>query len=381
MRLLIAGGGTGGHLFPGIAMAEELTSRQPENSVVFVGTARGLEMSAIPKAGYSLELIDVSGLKGKGPLSLLRGLLRLPRALLQSLILLRRVRPDVVLGVGGYASGPVLLAAWLLRIPTAIQEQNAVPGVTNRLLGRFVGAVFTAFPDAAVYFPRAKVHDLGNPIRRALLENFLKPGGSGPCDDPSAFRLLVLGGSQGARRINETVPAATALLSAPLRARLCVTHQTGASDNGQAAQAYQLAGVRADVVAFIDDMSRAYQEANLLVCRAGASTLAELTVCHRAAILIPFPFAADDHQTRNASVLVAAGAAVLIPERELTPARLAGEIEALAAAPDRLRAMEHAAAHLGRPEAARDIVEVVSQIARHFPQPGRRITPGRPREY
>jgi UDP-N-acetylglucosamine--N-acetylmuramyl-(pentapeptide) pyrophosphoryl-undecaprenol N-acetylglucosamine transferase len=172
-----------------------------------------------------------------------------------------------------------------------------------------------------------------------------------------------------------------ALLSAPLRARLCVTHQTGATDNGQAEQAYRKAGVRAEVVAFIDDMSRAYQEANLLVCRAGAGTLAELTVCHRAAILIPFPFAADDHQTRNAAVLVAAGAAVLIAEGNLTSQHLAAEIEGLASAPERLRAMENAAAHLGRPEAARDIVEVVSQLARHLPQPGRRVTPGRPREY
>jgi UDP-N-acetylglucosamine--N-acetylmuramyl-(pentapeptide) pyrophosphoryl-undecaprenol N-acetylglucosamine transferase len=381
MKLLIAGGGTGGHLFPGIAMAEELTSRQAQNAVVFVGTARGLEAKAVPQAGYPLELIDVTGLKGKGVLGVLRGLLRLPRALLQSLRLLRRQRPDVVLGVGGYASGPVLLAAWLLRIPTAIQEQNAVPGVTNRLLGHFVGAVFTAFPEAADHFPRAKVHDLGNPIRRAMLENFLKPSGAGPCVEPSAFRLLVLGGSQGARRINEIVPRAVALLSPALRARLCVTHQTGASDAATIREIYQKAGVRSEVLAFIDDMSQAYQEANLLICRAGASTLAELTVCHRASILIPFPFAADDHQTRNASVLVDAGAAVMIPEGDLDAARLAREIERLAGDPQLLQRMEQAATHLGRPEAARDIVEVVSQLAHHLPQPGRRATPTHPREY
>jgi UDP-N-acetylglucosamine--N-acetylmuramyl-(pentapeptide) pyrophosphoryl-undecaprenol N-acetylglucosamine transferase len=381
VKLLIAGGGTGGHLFPGIAMAEELTSRQPENDVVFVGTARGLEARAIPKAGYPLELIDVTGLKGKGAFGLLRGLLRLPRALLQSLRLLRRQRPDVVLGVGGYASGPVLLAAWLLRIPTAIQEQNAVPGITNRLLGRFVGAVFTAFPEASRHFPRSKVHDSGNPIRRALLENFLKPGGAGPCDDPNSFKLLVLGGSQGARRINEVFPQAVALLPAALRGRLCVAHQTGASDVTPIEETYRQAGVRADVVGFIDDMSRAYQEANLLICRAGASTLAEITVCHRASILIPFPFAADDHQTHNASVLVAAGAAVMIPESKLTPERLSAEIERLVANPQVLHAMEQSAAHLGRPEAAREIVEVVSQLAHHRPQPGRRATPSHPREY
>jgi UDP-N-acetylglucosamine--N-acetylmuramyl-(pentapeptide) pyrophosphoryl-undecaprenol N-acetylglucosamine transferase len=385
VKLLIAGGGTGGHLFPGIAMAEELTSRQAQNAVVFVGTARGLEAKAVPQAGYPLELIDVTGIKGKGILGVLRGLLRLPRALLQSMQLLRRQRPDVVLGVGGYASGPVLLAAWLLRIPTAIQEQNAVPGVTNRLLGHFVGAVFTAFPEAAHHFPRAKVHDLGNPIRRAMLENFLKPSGAGPCVDPSAFRLLVLGGSQGARRINEIVPRAVALLSSSLRARLCVTHQIGASVAAATVTAireiYQQAGVRSEVLAFIEDMSQAYQEANLLICRAGASTLAELTVCHRASILIPFPFAADDHQTRNASVLVEAGAALMIPEGELDPARLAKEIERLAGDPQLLQRMEQAATHLGRPEAARDIVEVVSQLAHHLPQPGRPATPTHPREY
>jgi UDP-N-acetylglucosamine--N-acetylmuramyl-(pentapeptide) pyrophosphoryl-undecaprenol N-acetylglucosamine transferase len=377
MKVLIAGGGTGGHLFPGIAVAEEIVARDPRNQVLFVGTARGIEVREVPKAGFPLELVRVSGLKGKGPLAILFGLFRLPWALVGSLRILGRYRPAVVLGVGGYASGPVLLAARLRGIPTAIQEQNASAGVTNRILGHLVRIVFTAFPEAGSAFAAAKVRQLGNPIRRKLLDNFLEPH----VREPSGrFPLLIIGGSQGAHALNLAVPEALALLPPELRAHLDVRHQTGARDRDSVAARFRELGIQADVADFISDMSSAYAWASLVVGRAGASTLAELAVCRRAAILVPFPAAADDHQTKNARALVQSGAAVLIPESELTPERLAGEIAALAQNPARLASMEQASARLGRPESAREIGEVLSQLAIGSPHPGQRASPTRPAE-
>lgn len=377
MKLVIAGGGTGGHLFPGIAVAEELVSGSADSEVLFVGTARGLEARELARWGYPLRLISATALRGKGLLGLLLGCLRLPVALVQSLRLLRHFRPQAVLGVGGYASGPVLLAARLLGLPTAIQEQNARAGFTNRLLGRFVQLVFTAFAGAGAAFPRGKVRQLGNPIRRALLDNFLAPNLG---RDPSRFSILVLGGSQGAHALNLAVPEALATVPAELRARLRVLHQTGARDLASVAARLSALGLAGEAVDFIVDVSKAYADSNLVVARAGAGTLAELTVCQRASILVPFPSAADDHQTANARTLVEAGAALLLPEAELTPARLGGLVAALAADPARLAAMERAAAHLGRPEASREIVDVLLQLASGDPNPGRKASPTRPPE-
>ncbi len=358
MRLLVAGGGTGGHVFPGMALAEEVVTRHPRNDAVFVGTGRGLEARVVPEAGFPIEFVDVRGLKGQGPAALLRNLARLPGALLQSLAILRRWRPDVVIGVGGYASGPVVLAAWLLRIPTAVQEQNAVAGLTNRVLGRLVRAAFTAFPEAGPDFPRRKVHQLGNPIRRELLDNFMRPAAEHP-----APRVLVLGGSQGAHALNMRVVEALPHL-ADLRDTLRVTHQTGARDRDAVERGYRAVGFTPDAREFIEDMSRAYAEADLVVCRAGATTLAELTVCKKPSILVPFPAAADNHQVVNARSLVEGGAAVMIEERELTGERLAAEIRALLADPARRREMARAAGRLGSPAAAREIVDVCGELAR-----------------
>jgi UDP-N-acetylglucosamine--N-acetylmuramyl-(pentapeptide) pyrophosphoryl-undecaprenol N-acetylglucosamine transferase len=377
MKLLIAGGGTGGHLFPGIALAEEIVARNPQNQVLFVGTARGIEVREVPKAGFPLELIKVTGLRGKGLLGLAGGLLKLPLALLGSLRILRRYHPDVVLGVGGYASGPVLLAARLLGVSSAILEQNATPGITNRILGRMVRLVFTAFPEAGVFFPARKIRQLGNPIRRSLLDNFLKPH---PRNTPGRFSLLVIGGSQGAHAINLALPEAVDRLPPDLRSSMCIRHQTGPRDREVVAKRFQGIATKAEVVDFISDMSAAYAWANLVVARAGASTLAELAVCRRASILIPFPAAADDHQTKNAAALAQSGAAVVIPETEMTPERLAKEILTLAQTPERIAVMETAAARLGRPEAAREIGEVLSQLAGGSPNPGERASPTRPVE-
>lgn len=357
MRMVIAGGGTGGHLFPGIALAEEVVTRHPANEVLFVGTRRGLEARVVPQAGYPLEFVEVTGVKGKGLGGLVAGLLRVPRAILQSIRILRRVKPDVVVGVGGYASFPVVLAAFLLGIPTAIQEQNAFPGLTNRLLGVVARAVFVAFDEAAAHFPARKTHNVGNPTRKALFENFLRPQ-----TRHDAFRVLVFGGSQGARAINGGATEAFARLS-DLEGRLEILHQTGAADEEATRAAYESAGLSAEVLPFIDDMSTAYAWSDLVVCRAGATTVAELTVCKKASILIPFPFAANDHQTLNARALAERGAARTIPQSELTGERLAGEIRALAEDPEARRKMERAAGLLGRPEAAKEIADLCVDLA------------------
>jgi len=356
VRMLIAGGGTGGHVFPGIALAEEVVGRHPQNDVVFVGTARGLEAEVVPASGFPIELIRVQGLKGKGAWGLLSGLMVLPRAFLQCWRILRRWRPDVVVGVGGYASGPVVLTAWLLRIPCAVQEQNALPGFTNRVLGRFVDAVFTAFPHAGRHFARRKVFQLGNPIRRQLLENYMRPSTA-----HAERQLLVFGGSQGAHGLNMRFIEALPHL-ADLRDSLRITHQTGLQDRAAVEKGTRACGFQPDVRAFITDMSAAYAEADLVVCRAGATTLAELTVCKKPSILIPFPKAADNHQVANAQSLVEAGAAVMIEERDLTGEFLAAEIRAILDSPGRREAMARAAGRLGSPQAASEITDVCTQL-------------------
>ncbi len=377
MRFLIAGGGTGGHLFPGIALAEEVKTRHPRNEVVFVGTERGLESKVVPKAGFKLELIDVGPLKRQGFFGLLRGLGRIPRSLCQSVRILRSFDPDVVVGVGGYASGPLVLAAWLLRIPTAIQEQNALAGFTNKLLGKFVRACFIAFEEARPQFPARTTHLIGNPIRRAFLDNYLVTKQPGP-----RLSLLVTGGSQGAHVLNLRVIEALELLAPEMGARLSVVHQTGTKDSGEIAARYEklaaATGLQARATEFIDDMSAAYAGADLLVCRAGATTIAELTVCKKPAILVPFPFAADDHQTVNARALVAAGAAVLFKEQDLTAQTLADEIRALEGDRERLKKMSRQSALLGRPEAAREIADVcVSLCSARLIKEGRNLPPGK----
>jgi UDP-N-acetylglucosamine--N-acetylmuramyl-(pentapeptide) pyrophosphoryl-undecaprenol N-acetylglucosamine transferase len=358
VRLLVAGGGTGGHVFPGIALAEEVVTRHPANDAVFVGTKRGLESTVVPQAGFPVELIDVKGLKGKGLLETLKNLLLLPLAFVQSVRILRKWRPDIVVGVGGYASGPVVLVARLLRVPTAIQEQNAIPGFTNRVLGKVAQAAFTAFPEAASHFPPRKVYQLGNPIRRKLMENYMRPEVR---HEPP--RLLVFGGSQGAHALNMRVVEALPHL-ADLREHLRITHQTGAKDREQVENGYRACGFAPDVREFITDMSSAYAESDLVVCRAGAMALAELTVCKKPSILVPFPHAADNHQLHNARSLVDAGAAVMIEERDLTGELLAHEIRAILSTPARREKMARAAARLGSPQAAKEIADVCIELVR-----------------
>lgn len=356
MRVLIAGGGTGGHLFPGIALAEEIVTRHPKNDVVFVGTDRGLEARVVPQNGFVFEAIKSRGLKGMGFVKLMLGLLLLPVSFFSAIGLLRKYRPDVVVGVGGYSSGPVVLMAWLMRIPTAIQEQNALPGLTNKVLGKFVDAIFVSFEAAIPYFPYKRAHSLGNPIRRALLENFLRSKVA-----HERFTLLIFGGSLGAKGINSRVIDALPHLQ-DLKGQVHIIHQTGKGDLEAVTKAYAEANFPAEVREFIDDMAGAYLGADLVLCRAGATTLAELTVCKKASILVPFPFATDDHQAVNAKALVDAGAAVMFREAELTGEKLAATIRELKNDPSRLAKMEKAAGLLGRPEASGEIAAVLQQL-------------------
>jgi UDP-N-acetylglucosamine--N-acetylmuramyl-(pentapeptide) pyrophosphoryl-undecaprenol N-acetylglucosamine transferase len=356
VKVLIAGGGTGGHLFPGIALAEEVVTRHHKNEVVFVGTERGLEAKVVPQAGFPLEFIKVKGLKGKGLGQLLLGLLALPLAFIESFRILKKHKPDVVVGVGGYASGPVVMAAWMVGIPTAVQEQNALPGMTNKILGKFAKVVFTAFEEARRFFPEGKVQLVGNPIRRKLMDNYLRSHVA-----HERFSVLVFGGSLGAKGLNQRVVEALDSL-VDLKGQLNFLHQTGKNDLEMVRKGYADRGFQAEVVEFIDDMSAAYARADLVVCRAGATTLAELTVCKKASILVPFPYATDDHQAVNARALVEAGAAVMFREAELTGQKLAEQIRLLKTDPVRLKQMEKKAALQGRPEASKELADVLVDL-------------------
>lgn len=354
MKVLIAGGGTGGHLFPGIALAEEVVTRHPKNEVVFVGTERGLEARVVPKEGYPLEFVKVQGLKGKGVVGLIKGLIALPLAFLASFRILSRQKPDVVVGVGGYASGPVVLAAWLMGIPTAIQEQNALPGLTNKILGRIVKVVFTSFEEARNHFPEAKVQMIGNPIRKKLMDNYLRSSAA-----HEKFSVLVFGGSLGARGVNTRVLGALDALG-DVKDQISIVHQTGKLDLETVKTGYADKGFAdvATVVEFIDDMSSAYAKADLVICRAGATSLAELTVCKKPSILVPYPYATDNHQEVNARALVDAGAAVMFRESELTGQKLAETLRGLMTDPAKLKQMAKKAGILGRPAAAKELADV-----------------------
>lgn len=348
--VLIMAGGTGGHVFPALAVAEEL--RHAGVPVVWLGTAQGLEARLVPAAGFPVEWIGVAGLRGKGVLRWLSAPVMLARALWQAAAVLRRQRPAVVLGMGGFASGPGGLMAWLGGIPLVVHEQNAVPGLTNRLLGRLARQVLQAFPDS---FPaRYRAETVGNPVRPAIaalpVPRARLAGRSGRA------RLLVVGGSQGALALNRLLPAALALLEPDERPD--VRHQAGGQMLAVAQDAYRAAGVEATVEPFIDDMAAAYAWADLVLCRAGALTVAELTAAGIGALLVPFPYAVDDHQTVNAGFPARAGAALLLPQATLTAVALADELRELLKDRARLLALAEAARTLARPEAAARVAAV-----------------------
>jgi UDP-N-acetylglucosamine--N-acetylmuramyl-(pentapeptide) pyrophosphoryl-undecaprenol N-acetylglucosamine transferase len=353
--IVFAAGGTGGHLYPAVALAREFVRQAPAVRALFIGTTRGIEAKVLAHEGFELAMIAARPVMGQGVLQATVGLLSLPGAIGQSLVLLRERRATFVLGVGGYTSPPVLVAARLLGLPRAILEPNAYPGMANRVVGPIVNLVFLAFHEAAGYFPATKVRVTGMPVRRELFA----PGAPLPEEGGGAQQgrrtLLVFGGSQGARAINEAMIEALPRWAA-MREQVAIVHQTGEADYARVKAAYERAGVRAEVAPFLFDMPRALRAADLVVSRAGAMTLAELTVCGKPAILIPLPHAIHQHQVHNARVLAEAGGAVLLPQRELSGARLAQEVAALLGDPGRLRAMGERSRGLGRPAAAETIV-------------------------
>ncbi|MDX1656896.1 MAG: undecaprenyldiphospho-muramoylpentapeptide beta-N-acetylglucosaminyltransferase [Candidatus Competibacteraceae bacterium] len=345
--VMIMAGGTGGHVFPALAVAASLGERGVP--VVWLGTSRGLEFRLVPAAGLPLETIGVAGLRGKGVVKLLAAPVMLTRALLEAASLLRRHRPRLVLGMGGFASGPGGLAARLLGIPLVIHEQNALPGLTNRWLARLAVRVLQAFPDS--FPPERGALTVGNPVRREICDLPVPAqrldGRRGP------GRLLVVGGSQGALALNQLVPQALALMAPDQRPEVC--HQAGGRQLEAARQAYAQAGVTAHLTPFIDDMAAAYGWADLALCRSGALTVAELAGAGLGSLLVPFPFAVDDHQTRNGRFLADAGAAQILPQQQLTPQLLAGQLQQLLADRPRLLTMAEAARALARPRAAEEV--------------------------
>ncbi|HKK03171.1 MAG TPA: undecaprenyldiphospho-muramoylpentapeptide beta-N-acetylglucosaminyltransferase [Gammaproteobacteria bacterium] len=342
-RVLVMAGGTGGHVFPALAVAEALRARGLD--VTWMGTRLGLEARVVPQAGIPVEWISIGGLRGKGPLTRLTAPFKVGLAVLQALRIMLRLRPAVVLGMGGYAAGPGGIAAWLTRRPLVIHEQNAVAGTTNRILARFAKRVLAAFPGAFPYTVSSEV--VGNPVRPGIAA--LPPPDRRLARREGPVRLLVLGGSQGALALNEAVPGALARLPEPLRP--AVRHQAGRNTLQVARQAYEAAGVAAEVSEFIDDMAEAYGWADLAICRAGALTVSELAAAGLPSVLVPLPTAVDNHQALNGGYLVAAGAAVLLPERQLGPDRLARLLAGLVADRSRLRDMARRARAAARPQA------------------------------
>jgi UDP-N-acetylglucosamine--N-acetylmuramyl-(pentapeptide) pyrophosphoryl-undecaprenol N-acetylglucosamine transferase len=380
MKLIIAGGGTGGHLFPGIAVAEEFLARDRSNEVLFVGTERGIEARAVPAAGYRLEIISAAGIRGKGGFSQIKGIAMMIYGYAQSRKVLKAFRPDMVLGVGGYASLPMVLAAKGMQIPRFIHEQNAIPGQTNRLLARFADRVFITLEESARYFPKESTLLTGNPLRRQILEMvekanpprppFIKGGEHLPpfqgeaCPERSrrgrggdgVFHLFIFGGSQGAHAINMAMLAALPLLKQS-QTRLEIVHQTGENDHAEVTAAYRAAGVEARITPFISDMAAEYAQADLIICRAGATTIAEVTACGKTCLFIPFPHAVDDHQRRNAEALLKKDACFMMLERELTGETLAETISSLAKDPELVRRTGALAFSLAKLDAARIIVD------------------------
>jgi UDP-N-acetylglucosamine--N-acetylmuramyl-(pentapeptide) pyrophosphoryl-undecaprenol N-acetylglucosamine transferase len=356
LRVVIAGGGTGGHLYPGIAVARELLRRVPEARVTFAGTARGIESRVVPREGFELDLLRSAGLKATSPVAMMRGLALLPLGGIDAWRILSRRAPDIVLGVGGYSSGPVVLAAALRRVPTMVLEQNAIPGFTNRSLARWVSAAAVTFESTAPFF-RGRAIVTGNPVRPEFFddEHDAAPVPAGP---PG---VLIFGAYQGSHAINVAMVEAAPRLAAH-SGRLAITHQTGERDLEFVRNAYVAAGLEARVEPFLFAMDREMRRADLIVSRAGATTLAELTAAGRPSVLIPLPTAADDHQRRNAEVLAAAGAAVVIEQRVLNGEVLADRIRALIGDRDRLAQMRAAARRLARPDAARAIVDRIMAL-------------------
>jgi UDP-N-acetylglucosamine--N-acetylmuramyl-(pentapeptide) pyrophosphoryl-undecaprenol N-acetylglucosamine transferase len=353
MRVIFAGGGTGGHLFPGLAVAREFQRRDGRAEILFVGTEQGIEFRVLPKEGFKLETLTVKGIKGRGLRGIMDALYGVPAGFLRSLAIIRKFRPDCIIGLGGYASGPLLLAGRVSGVCCAIMEQNLRPGFTNKILARLVQRVFTSYAQSAKFFRGARLVETGNPVRWQKLPEMKKR---------EKLSLLVFGGSAGARRINFAV--VDALKEATdLKSELFVRHQTGQIDYAAIQEAYAALPFEAEVTPFIDRMDEAYAGADLVLCRAGATTLAELTAFGKAAILVPYPYAIYDHQRHNAQALQERGAAEMILDQELNGRVLAARIRVYLSDRKRIDSMAGAARTMGRPDAAARIVDECYALA------------------
>jgi UDP-N-acetylglucosamine--N-acetylmuramyl-(pentapeptide) pyrophosphoryl-undecaprenol N-acetylglucosamine transferase len=359
LGLVIAGGGTGGHLFPGIAVAQEFAQRETSNRVLFINAGRSLEKRVLSDLGWPSQTIAIEGIKGRGRWRQLVAASKIPKATWQSGRILKQFAADAVLGVGGYSAGPVVFAARYSGIVTALHEQNQLPGVTNRILGRMVDRIYLSFDQSKAHFAGAAVQITGNPVRDEIIALAGRSKRRGDVSE-QIFNILVIGGSQGAHAINMAMIEAMPLLTQKQNVR--ITHQTGDQDRVAVKRAYEQMQIPAVVQPFFTDMADRYRRSDLIVCRAGATTVAEITVIGKAAFFIPFPYAADDHQTRNAQALVDAGAAEMIAQSELSGQVLAGVIDKLAKDRRQLTLMENNARALGRPDAAQKIVDDIYEL-------------------
>jgi len=353
LRLLLTGGGTGGHLFPAVATAEELQRQLPDSEILFVGTRRKMDTHTLSQYGFNSESIISYGLKGKNVRSLIKAVATLPLSYVQAVKIIKRFRPDLIMGVGGYVTGPVVVAGKTCGIPTLIHEQNSIPGLANRKLGKIVDRVCLSLPGSEISFPFGKIVQTGNPIRKNILDLLAEEKMEKRADK---LTLLVLGGSQGAEMVNRLVLEAFLLKEYKLSSRMHLIHQTGEKDASKVAAAYAEAGINAEVRSFFEKMDEVYAQSDLLVTRAGATTLSEIAVLGKPAILIPYPYAADDHQTKNGEYYVQGGGALLYQEKDLSGTVLAECIDGLIGDSEKRANMGKAMRDLSFPDAARDIV-------------------------
>jgi UDP-N-acetylglucosamine--N-acetylmuramyl-(pentapeptide) pyrophosphoryl-undecaprenol N-acetylglucosamine transferase len=363
IRIIIAGGGTGGHLFPAIAIAQEFMAKNPENKVIFVSTGNPFELSVLHKAGFTLEKITAEGIKGRGLLRQLKSIWKIPMGIFESIRIIKNFKPDLVMGVGSYAAGPVAIGAWFMRIKLILHEQNILPGITNRILSRFADRIYVSFKNTKANFNPRKVVYTGNPLRKEFMQKAKEKKNTTASAQKHPFTVLILGGSQGAHSINEAVIKALEHFRG--KHNFYFIHQTGKQDETAVKKAYKDQGISCMVKSFFNDMPQQYQRANLIICRAGATTVAELAAVGKGVIFIPFPFAADNHQVLNARTFTESGAAEMILQKDLTGRVLAQRIEYYASNKKALAAMAAKGKSLGKPDAAKIIVEDCYKLIRN----------------
>ncbi len=362
IRLIVTGGGTGGHLFPGISLAQAMMLADPGCEVLFIGTERKIDKTALSNLGFATRSIKSQGIKGKSFFAVLKALFQQPLALWEAAGIIRRFKPDLVFGVGGYVTGPVILAARLLGVTTCIHEQNSIPGLANKLLGYIANKIFVSLPGSEKYFPASKTILSGNPVRNTILKVSRE---AKPESGQESSTLLILGGSQGARRLNSLMLEAAENILSKLSPPPFIIHQTGGHDKDHVQRKYVELGLNARVQDFFSDMAEIYSQADLIISRAGATTLAELTVFHKPVILIPFPFAADNHQEINGQYLVEAGAGLMFRQANLTGDKLGMEIKRVLEDKKLLAEMAENSGKVARPEATDTIINACMELLKN----------------